>query len=635
MSYMTVLLQINVEKLARALPLHLLTVIEAPDKFEYLLCGIRLLHTLCELTSRHSTLDKVLLNDCVLSSKMVDLVINSIVALGGNRKESWKSDDESLIEATMLASTLHLLHGFISPEMEDIVDVLLAHSKVDLFIETAFGAVHNVVRSLKAKLLYRPSDETRNLGVSSHLGAANFHCQQAEAALQFLHSLCQHKLFSDRIARNKLYHLFEEDKNVSFLDEVVRAGNLHLVQPIASEVISLLKHGLTGPPIGSRASPDYPKGLLLLNAMRLADVFSDDSNFRRFFTDNLSVTLSEVFRLSNEEFVSMFCSSNLTAREDDATLEYDMYKSAGWVLSVFSSLPPPQFKLNFKNNLTMSSYAHQRTSLLVKIIANLHCFSPGICTEDDRKRFINSFVSGLRKDPSYTPVAQRATTSVQKNLCSLWNHADFLIPSDLDDKDLIMFRVFCKHLQPLIAASEFEGSQAAVKASQGPRGNSSNMQQAKEPLNLNIETASENPNVRVDDDVNEEMEIVPRLKESNLETSGLDKSYKRGKSGELGQAVVVNKVFKGSGSGEVKKEDEKQGKKRKRSIMSDGQMEKVEKAIAAEPDIRRNSAWIRTWAENLSDNGPRVTALQLRNWLNNRKARIAKEMSEKTSKGKK
>lgn len=87
---------------------------------------------------------------------MVDLVINAMVALGGNRKvhlslslavslclsycysspllfifqESWKSDNESLVEATMVASTLHLLHGFISPEFVDIVQVLLAHSKV-------------------------------------------------------------------------------------------------------------------------------------------------------------------------------------------------------------------------------------------------------------------------------------------------------------------------------------------------------------------------------------------------------------------------------------------------------------------------------------------------------------------------
>lgn len=33
----------------------------------------------------------------------------------------------------------------------------------------------------------------------------------------------------------QLHHIFEAE-NVSFLDEVERAGNLHLAQPIASEV---------------------------------------------------------------------------------------------------------------------------------------------------------------------------------------------------------------------------------------------------------------------------------------------------------------------------------------------------------------------------------------------------------------
>ncbi|XP_013619777.1 PREDICTED: uncharacterized protein LOC106326314 [Brassica oleracea var. oleracea] len=681
--------KISVEKLAVALPVHLLAVIKAPDrddKFEYLLSGIRLLHTLCELISRHSKLDQVLLDDCVLSAMMVDLVINAMVALGGNRKESWKSDNESLVEATMVASTLHLLHGFISPEFVDIVQVLLAHSKVDLFIETAFGAVHNVVRSLEAKLLYRGSDHPKKLGASP-LKSAKFHCQQAEAALQFLHSLCQEKLFSERVAKNKelcgkggllmlaksilslsvspgfvkeattvasmyrikakvlslLHHIFEAD-SVSFLDELERAGNLHLAQPIASEVLSLLKLGLSESP-NDIASHDYPMGFVLLNAMRLAKVFSDDSNFQRFFTDHFSTILSALFCLSHEEFVSMLCSSALSSREDDATLDYDLFKSAGWVLSVFSSsslLDVPQFKLNFQNNLTMSSYAHQRTSLVIKIIANLHCFAPEVCIEEDRNRFIKDFVSGLRKDPlsmtiqlpnsSYTPVAQRAT-SVCRNICSLLRHADFLITNGLDVKDLMMFRVFCKQLQPLIR-SEFEGSQATVK-------------QRKEPLNLNIERASEEPNVRVEGaatkyNVNENMEIVPRLKESdadacNLETSSLDTRSNRGKSlvedGD-GDVELAHELFKGSGSGEVK-EDEKQGKKRKRSIMSDDQVELMEKAIVDEPDMRRSAAWIKKWAEKLNQNGPRVTAMQLKNWLSNRRAKLARAMSGKTSKGKK
>lgn len=164
----------------------------------------------------------------------------------------------------------------------------------------------------------------------------------------------------------------------------------------------------------SKASPpphEYPMGFVLLNAMRLADVFSDDSHFRRFFTKHFvsicwitplafalsvilmcegclnlnlqTMVLSAVFCLPHGDFLSMLCSSDLSSREDDATLDYDLFTSSGWVLSAFSSpgeLAVPQFKLNFQNNLTMSSYAHQRTSLIVKIMANLHCFVPEVCT---------------------------------------------------------------------------------------------------------------------------------------------------------------------------------------------------------------------------------------------------------------
>lgn len=44
------------------LPLHLVAVLMTPerdDKFQYLLCGIRLLQTLCDLTSRHPKLEQV------------------------------------------------------------------------------------------------------------------------------------------------------------------------------------------------------------------------------------------------------------------------------------------------------------------------------------------------------------------------------------------------------------------------------------------------------------------------------------------------------------------------------------------------------------------------------------------------
>ncbi|KAL1188399.1 Nodulin homeobox [Cardamine amara subsp. amara] len=687
--------KIDVEKLVKMLPKHLIAVLMGPDKdgkFQYVLCGIRLLQTLCDITSRHSKLEQVLLDDVKLLGEMIHLVFFVMLILSHDRKENCGSDKESLIEATLVASCLHLFHGFISPFSQDIVQVLLAERRVDMFIESAFGAVHNIVRSLTKKLMYRPTDVPERSGPSS-VGEVNFHCQQDEAALQFLHSLCQQKLFRDRLASNKelcgnggvlmlaqsilslditpafvgatimiasisrmkakvlsILQLVFEAESVSFLDKVADAGNLHLAEAIVSEVLKLLTLGLSKASKAT-ASPDYPMGFVLLNALRLTDVLTDDSNFRPFFMDHFSKVLSAVFCLCHGEFLSMLCSSDLPSREDDANVDYDLFTSAGWGLSVFSSIgqqSTPQFKLSLQHNLSMASYAHQRTSLFVKVIANLHCFIPNICQEQDRNRFIQNFMSGLRNDPSsilvtmlpcstYTPVAQRGT-GVCRNLCSLLRHAESLIPSSLIEEDFLIFRVFCDQLKPLIL-SEFEESQ--VQDVQGTGGNLSGKQERKEPLNLNNGEASESSDIRIEGTMTKQG--VNELKESdadtsNLETSGSDTSSNRGKGlldrvedAELVQ--TMSKLFKGSGSGEVKEDEkaeaflvfEKQRKRRKRSIMNDDQMGMIEKALAEESDMQRNSAWIQLWADRLSQTGSEViTSSQLKNWLNNRRAKLAR-----------
>ena len=53
------------------------------------------------------------------------------------------------------------------------------------------------------------------------------------------------------------------------------------------KVLELLKTGLSKDPKHLSASSDrtYPMRLLQLNAMRLADIFSDDSNFRSYITE--------------------------------------------------------------------------------------------------------------------------------------------------------------------------------------------------------------------------------------------------------------------------------------------------------------------------------------------------------------
>lgn len=79
----------------------------------------------------------------------------------------------------------------------------------------------------------------------------------------------------------------------------------------------------------------------------------------------------------------MWCSGNLPVKEEDATLEYDSFAATGWILDLFSSSDRAnsstlEFNLT-PSNMSQSSYVHQRTSLFIKIIANLHCFVPNIC----------------------------------------------------------------------------------------------------------------------------------------------------------------------------------------------------------------------------------------------------------------
>lgn len=52
------------------------------------------------------------------------------------------------------------------------------------------------------------------------------------------------------------------------------------------QVLEVMKTAFGKDPRSFAAFPDrsYPVGLLQLNAMRLADIFSDDSNFRSYMT---------------------------------------------------------------------------------------------------------------------------------------------------------------------------------------------------------------------------------------------------------------------------------------------------------------------------------------------------------------
>ncbi|OMP04214.1 hypothetical protein COLO4_09853 [Corchorus olitorius] len=705
--------KIDVEKLAGCLPLHLIAVLISSDRDEallrYLLCGIRLLYSMCE--ARHTKLEQILLDDVKVSEQLMDLVFYVLVVLNDYNEDMNYSSNEPLLHSALVACSLYLLTGCISSQWQDLALVLTAHPKVDIFMDAACRAVHLVVRFLQNKLSAHPTDISAKLSPSAEF-MVNYLCQQCEASLQFLQLLCQQKLFRERLLKNKelcgkggilflaqsilklhapyfvesstvvaalsrmkakvlsiLLHLCEAE-SISYLDEVASSpGSLDLAKSVALEVLELLKMGLSKDPKHLSASSDrtYPMGLLQLNAMRLADIFSDDSNFRSYITMHFTDFLSAIFSLSHGDFLSMWCSAELPVREEDATLDYEIFPAVGWALDSLSSPDLSNTRdlyFNFIfNNMSQASYVHQRTSLFVKVIANLHCFVPNICEEQERNLFLHKFLGCLRKDPSkllpsfsFISGPQKAA-AIYRNLRSLLSHAESLIPTYLNEDDLQLLRVFFDQLQSLINPAEFEENRVQEDRS---RGGCSSPLPRREPPNLNNrngnlkEEMSENSAFQeeeqlcirsnhmdqVEDLTRQDMmddkdkSVTPiSLKEmerdvQNAETSGSDTSSTKGKNSIDKSAERLKESMQAGVQGDEKVEtvqtEEKQRRKRKRTIMNDEQVTIIERALLDEPEMQRNTASIQSWADKLCHHGSEVTCSQLRNWLNNRKARLAR-----------
>lgn len=73
-------------------------------------------------------------------------------------------------------------------------------------MDAAFGALFAAIKVLEIKL----SSQHTNFCTNSSLSAeqeTNYLCQQCEASLQFLQSLCQQKMFRERLLRNKVSKL--------------------------------------------------------------------------------------------------------------------------------------------------------------------------------------------------------------------------------------------------------------------------------------------------------------------------------------------------------------------------------------------------------------------------------------------
>ncbi|KNA22502.1 hypothetical protein SOVF_033670 [Spinacia oleracea] len=713
-------LQIDMEKLVRLLPLHLTAVLLSSQRDEaslrYLLSGLRLLYSLCEISSRHPKLEQILLDDLKVSEQLLDLVFYLLILCC---KQGYSfSGAMPLLYSALVACSMYLLTACISSQWSELTYVLQAHPKVDIFLDAAFGAVRMNINFLQIKLSAEENEFTNSSLTAEK--AVHFCFQQCEASLQFLHSLCQNKSFRERLLKNKelcgkggVLHLVQatlklnispylkeplemiaaisrlkarvlsillhlcESESVSYLDEVASIPeSLDLAKSVAVEVITLLKTMVSRDLklLANHSGKTYPSGLLQLNALRLTDIFSDDSNFRSYITIYFAEVLAAILSTPYQQFLASWCSSELPLKEEDASLEYEPFTMAGLILDSTSSLDTIRsFESNFiPTNNAQSSYAHQRTSLLVKVISNLHCFVPKICKEQERNFFLHKFLERLKmdwQDPkdgfAFSSAPQKAAT-ICKNLRSLLGHAESLIPTSLNEEDVQLLRLFFTQLQSLIGPVDYEVNRAlelqiARGCTSSLQGNvdfdhknkHSNLREGmsensafpgvdnsctKVEVTAEADGAMHNQKTCEGKSVKYSAEILVETEKEfhHEETSGSDSSTTRGKNptdqvgngentkpGEHFHRSIVG-VVQQDGRVESVNHEEKQVRKRKRHIMNDKQISLIERGLQEEPDMHKNAASLQSWSDRLSLHGSEVTSSQLKNWLNNRKAKLAR-----------
>ncbi|XP_071920893.1 nodulin homeobox-like isoform X2 [Coffea arabica] len=628
--------QIDVDRLARHLPLHLIAALVnwRPDEalFEYLLSGFRLLHSLCDLAPRPPKIEQIFVDDTKVSEQILDLIFFVLAILATCRQEHNISDQLVHLHSTLVSSSLYLLTACVSSQWQELTQLLLQHTK-ELCGKGGVLLLAQTVLDVNVSPFFVES--------SAVVAAVS---RMKSKVLSILLHLC-------------------EAESVSYLDEVAsNPGTLNLAKSIALEVLDLLKKMFGGDskqPIACSAKI-YPKGLLQLNGMRLADIFSDDSNFRSYITTYFTEVLTTIFSLPHGEFLSSWCSSELPVWEEDATLEYDPCAAAGWALEFFSSsdlLYPCSLESTFiPCNVPRASYAHQRTSLLVKVIANLHCFVPDICKEE-KDLFLNKFLQCLQSEVpkishriSALSDAEKAII-VNRNLSSLLSHAESLIPGFLNEEDVQLLRVFISQLESHIKPALFEENQVQDDQSKGqllPLVDASNSNNRSDDFKGNLlKTAAFNEadsfNFRENGVDKKSVDVGKRIDKVKCNgDAGQIKSDTQNfvmiepDLSSMGGKAPTNQIVDNESTKDVSvhiqreekmetvQNEEKHQRKRKRTIMNDKQVALIEKALVDEPDMHRNAASLQLWADKLSDLGSEVTPSQLKNWLNNRKARMAR-----------
>ncbi|XP_062230975.1 nodulin homeobox isoform X2 [Phragmites australis] len=599
-------------------------------------------------------------------------------------------------------------------------------------MDVAFDSLHEDVRLLSIRLSsmglgFFPADPLE-------CRLVHFICQQCEASLQFLLLLCQQKLFRDRILKNKelsrnggilslsrtilklvvpeclkgstdivasisrlkakilsiLLQLCEAE-SVSYLDEVATSPNsMQLGQTLALEVLNLLKTAFGRKQKLTADSHDqsYPMGSVLISALRLVDVFSDDSNFRSSFMTNTVPFLTQILAIPPDEFVLSWCSVNLPVIEEDANLDYDPFGAAEVAL-LASEDSLTEDKANYSCPFRLSSmpaiaYAQTRTSCVVKIIANLHVFVPNICEEQERDLFLQKFQKyvvseGPKLSADHPTSNDLKATTVCRNLGSLSDYAKSLIPNLLNEEDVQLLSDFSGKLQSWCKSEVGQGAVQVVQsdASSESKEDLHPMQQAllrwtsapdsnmnKLPKDAqNMEVSTPIPLIKHEGNAKDEtprdcvtrngsllqnavgqdlvhlgvaitigvgypgvaLAVNTGHQRSKMDLDPASSSVEHFKTPELTKESDLQEDEKGDTS----MYDERQPKRRKRTIMNDEQINEIEKALVDEPEMHKNTNLLQAWSEKLSVQGPEITSSQLKNWLNNRKAKLARIAKER------
>jgi hypothetical protein len=205
-------LRVDVEQLANCLPLHLMACVAssgAEPRLRYWLRAARLLHSLSTVASCYPKLEQVFFQEVKIRMQILDLITYMLVVLANIEQQGQGGNFMVVMHAALVACNLYLLISFISHDWADVAPVLLAHPKVNVFMDASFDAVKRDIILLQVKL---HSLQNKIVAKKTTLLAAErvglVTAQQCEASLQVLQFLCIPQAFRDKVLAHKVFGSF-------------------------------------------------------------------------------------------------------------------------------------------------------------------------------------------------------------------------------------------------------------------------------------------------------------------------------------------------------------------------------------------------------------------------------------------